>query len=316
MPINILGKSIELQEVNTMLGEYFRDQKKTIIDSLEKEEDWRPFCTEEVGVKDQRIGTVIKHKGDVMQPYQTKFTPKGGVKFVPEINQVRACKIDVEITPQEIERTALAWLKTDGSQYTKTPFVGKVLDKILQRLRYDINNVVVNGNYQGPPPDGVAGDTLASFDGWVKIYNNAVAAGKIVPYALGAITKDNVVDKLEEMFDVVPLNKRLPGLQMFVDQRTLLKYHRRRRGTEFQNAIVMNTTLDGTVCQLVAPLNWPEGRIMMAHKENMLYMEDGINEEMNMTFQWNGRVINCMVDFKRGVGFETIEGEVFGNLVA
>jgi hypothetical protein len=251
----------------------------------------------------------------MIQPSQKGWQPKGAVSFVPEIIQNKKVKIDFQFDPSDLEPTWLGEMKTNGSSIEEFPFVQYIYEYITKRAIRDVNNCVINGVFVAPTT-GVPGPALTSFNGLLKVYSNAITAGKIVPTTTGALTSTNIVNKVESVFDGVHADFREQALVLVMSPTHLRNYFRAKRGADFQNdlGLAANTMLDFTNCKIVAP-QYMNGsnRIIVTLRENLLQIEDGVHEEEKLVIQQDKRDLVVLGNFKRGIGFGITTGYVWGN---
>lgn len=306
--------SLNITELNAALGAYYRQNKAAIMSKLYGQEDARKYCTVVSGIQDEYVMTEMEIE-EMMQPYQKGWTPKGGAKFKPEKIKNRPVKVDYSFNPKDLEGTWIGYLKTNGSSPEQYPFVAYIYDKIIERLKRDVNKCTINGSYVAPTP-GVAGGAMTSFDGILKVTADAITAGKITPMATGLITPANIVSKVESVFDSVDIEFRDGELVMLISPTLRRNYFRAKRGADFQNDLTLaaNSTLDFTNCSMASPMYMNgSNRIIITTKSNLLMLEDGVNEEEKIIVQENRRELELMVDFKRGIGFGITQGLVWSN---
>lgn len=306
---------LNISDLNSALGSYYRTNKKDIMAKLYKQEDARKIFNVVSGVQDEYVMTEIE-AAEMMQAYQPNWTPKGEVKFQPEIIKVRPVKVDFPFTPKALEASWIGYLKTNGSSPTEYPFVKFIYEKLVERLVRDLNSVTINGVYVAPTTD-VAGAARNAFDGLLQVKNKAILAGKITPIATGALTLANIVESVEKMIDGVDAEFRGDDLVILMSEAWRTAYFRKRRDPSFSNygqASIDDAVIDFTNCKIVCPRYMNASNSLIITKPtNLLMAEDGVNEEENMIVQANRRMLEVMIDFKRGVGFGIADGYVWAN---
>lgn len=305
---------LNVTPLNTDLGAYYRQRKNEIMQKLYANEDARKLFTVVTGVQDEYVMTELEVQ-EMIQPYQSGWTPKGEVKFKPETIKVRPVKVDFPFTPKKLEATWLGYLKTNGSKPEEYPFVQYIYEQILVKVAREVNNVTINGVYVAPTT-GTAGSAAAAFNGLLKVVTDAITASKITPITTGAITSSNVVDKIEAIVDGIPGDQRSQPLTMLMSPTLRTMYFRKRRG-DFGSNIDYKAgeeMVDFTNVRIVSPtyMNASQ-RVIVTSPNNLLLLEDGVNEEENIIVQANRRELELMMDFKRGVGFGIIDGMVWTN---
>lgn len=123
---------------------------------------------------------------EVLQAFQTTFTPKGGVTFTPKEIPLFNVKIDQSFYPDALKNQWLAFMTSESLDRETWPFVRWFIEKyVMGQIKADLAKnlyAAVRVN----PTAGTAGAASASFNGLKKIINDAIAAGTIVPIVTGA----------------------------------------------------------------------------------------------------------------------------------
>ncbi len=313
---------IDITALAASLGAYHREKAPELYSTLlEKERSMKLFRTIS-GVKDEWIATETQLT-EVLQGFQKAWTPKGDVKFIPEILKARRIKIDLPLDPVDLEQT---WegKRIDGSLPEGQELLeGYVMGEILKRAKKDLEyKALFKGGYVAPTP-GTPGDADETMDGLLAIVAAAITATKITPIVTGAITATNAREKFEDVFDGVDPDFQDEPLIMLCSP-TLLRWYKRDYRQEFganqdyktMSEELKTVELDGTNCELVGcPGLAGSQRIITTVRENLVRLIDGTSEDanLNLRFQVNRRVIEVLGDFKMGVGFPIIKGLVWTN---
>lgn len=153
--------------------------------------------------------------GDLMQPYQSAFTPTGTVVFDAEELKLQKVKIDVEMTADDLEKYFESW-RVDwneiGLPENEWSFPRWIYDNIIMPKLMEEENLNAFKGVYAPPTPGTAGVSLSSVDGLELKLQQGVAAGKIVEVVTGPMTATNAVDRIEAFCDGLPeLYRNLPG---------------------------------------------------------------------------------------------------------
>jgi hypothetical protein len=305
---------LDLSALNSALGAYYRQNKKTIMAKFYALEEARKMFTVISGVQDEYVLTEME-VAEMMQPYQTAWTPKGTVSFKPEIIKARPVKVDFPFTPKALEASWIGFLKTNNSSPEEYPFVKYIYEKIIERVIRDLNSCIINGVYVAPTP-GTPGAAATSFNGLRKVVVDAIAAGKITAFATGALSTANIVDKVEALCDSVDEQFKGQPLTLIMSNTWKTAYFRRKRADFGGNTdySAEKTLVDFTNVEIKTPTYMNgSNRLIISPPSNILLVEDGVNEEEKMIVQANRRELEVMMDFKRGVGFGIIEGQVWAN---
>ena len=303
-----------LTALATALGAYYRDKKAEVLGKLYAAEDMRKYFNVVSGVQDEYVMTEMLFD-ELTQPYQKDWTPKGTATFTPEILKNRPVKVDFTLEPKALEATWLGYLKTNGSSAEEYPFVQYIYERLIEKVARELNNTTINGVYVAPTA-GTAGAAIAAFNGLLKIVTDAITATKITPIATGALSTSNIRTKVEQMVDALPTEHRDQDLVLLMSPSWARAYFRLNR-TDFGANIDYKpgeTMVDFTNVKIVTP-QYMNGssRMIITPAANLFLLEDGVNEEERMIIEAEKRVINIMMDFKRGVGFGIIEDYVWTN---
>lgn len=306
--------ALDLAQLASDLGAYYRDKKQEVLAKMYAAEDMRKYFQVVSGVQDEYVMTEMLFD-ELTQPYQKAWTPKGTGTFSPEILKNRPVKVDFTLEPKALEATWIGYLKTNGSSHEEYPFVQYIYERIIEKVARELNYTTINGVYAAPTP-GTAGAAAAAFNGILKIVTDAITATKITPTATGALSTSNIRTKVEQMVDALPTEHRDQELVMLMSPSWARAYFRLNR-TDFGANIdykAGETTVDFTNVKIVTP-QYMNGssRMIITPAANLFLLEDGVNEQEKMIVQANRRELEVMMDFKRGVGFGIIENYVWTN---
>lgn len=123
---------------------------------------------------------------EVLQPFQTTFTPKGGVTFSPKEIKLFNVKIDQAFYPDELKNQWIAFMTSNNLDRTTWPFVRWFIEKyVMGQISADLVKNLYGAVRVAPTP-GTAGAASTSFDGLKKIINAAITAGTTTAIATGA----------------------------------------------------------------------------------------------------------------------------------
>jgi hypothetical protein len=305
---------LNVAALNNDLGAYYRQNRAAILSKMYLAEDARKYFNVLSGVQDEYVMTEMEIQ-EMMQPYQSGWTPKGEATFKPETIKVRGVKVDFPFTPKALEASWIGYLKTNGSSPEEYPFVQFIYEKIVEKVAREVSSCAINGVYAAPTP-GTAGAANTSFNGILKVVTDAITATKISPITTGVIDASNIVTKVETVVDGLPNEFKGQDLVMLMSPTLRTWYFRKLRGDFGANADYKagNEFVDFTNVQILSPryMNSSQ-RLIVTKRENLLLLEDGVNEEDNMLVQANRRQLEVMMDFKRAVGFGIISGYVWAN---
>ncbi len=316
-----MAYSVKLDELTAKLGAYCRENKTGILSDLVLNRRFEERFEVLDGVTDE-TPLVLMSVGDIVKPAKADtFTPTDdAIKFVPRILKVRGMKVDLKIVPQQLYNSWLGMNKKKGRSDTGyLPFEDFIMQKIIAKAR---QNVHTKGIFKGiyDANGTAAGDTM---DGFLKKITDAIAANEITTgkgnlIATGAITKSNVIDKLETIYDGLGDDAKDVETRMFVNPSVFTWYQRAVRNEFGQNMDYkgMTTTrslmLDGTMCEIVSEVGLGTSqRIMCGVKDNFHLGTDSADDANNIEIEKEKRWLNIMMDFAFGVEFSTFDYGMF-----
>jgi len=228
-----MATTITASAVVSDFGAYYIDggqSEMNIHDSLrESFADQDDFTV--VETEDTVLREVNTEFTEVLQPFQTGFTPKGGVSFLPQPIPLFNVKIDQAFYPDALKNNWVGFLTANGLDRTQWPFVRWFVEKyVLGQISHDMVKNLYGAVYVAPTP-GTPGAASTSFDGLKKIINTAITAGKITPIATGAANATDSVftTQIETFAKSIPEEywETPMGLQM--SRALALKYKQGRR---------------------------------------------------------------------------------------
>jgi hypothetical protein len=312
----------DITELVASLGAYNRVHAPELYSRFLKKDYSQKYFRTISGVKDEYVADEFLLT-EVLQPYQKTWTPKGDATFSPEIIKARRIKIDMEFDPVDLERT---WEgeRIDGSLPEGQELLeGYIMSQVLAKAKKEIEfQIAFKGKYV-TPTTGVPGAAGTSADGLLQIVANAIAAGKIVPVPTGAITPANARESFELLFDSIDSDYQDQDLVALASPQLLRNYKRDYR-TEFGgnqgypgiSKEDQTVFIDGTNTEII-PIPGMNGSstIIITPRENLIRVIDGTSEDedLNLRFQVDKRIIDVLGDFKMGWGFAIIEGLVWVN---
>ena len=190
----------------------------------------------------------VANVGEVLQPYQCPWTPKGTADFKQVETRLQRIKWDFEITCDDMEVLFGSWL-AEWYEMDKDPKLWSFPrflyeNVILPKLREEQNWNYYNGVYAAPTP-GTAGASIASMDGLKTKIASWITGSALTPIPTGAITETNVVDAIEDFVASLPAHLKMKGGPILVSNTIANWYYRDYRakfGTG--NGILGNDNMD------------------------------------------------------------------------
>lgn len=253
-----------------------------------------------------RFSNVILN--EIVQQFQSNFTPKGNLEFKPNEIRLNNLKIDLEINPDKLTSTYAGFLSdiNEGDR-TKWPIVKYLLEKhMVPEMRSQLETKAYFKGVYVAPTIGTAGTTAGSMDGIKKKLDAGVLDNTMESVALSSvITATTAFDMVEEF--VESFDASLEGVKMviYMPPKVLKWYHQDKRNTHGSdvNYDPKKPTVDFTEYKLVAlPSMAGTNYIWATPEENYLYLrrKNGMNKPV---IQPSDRNIKIMLDWWEGIGF-------------
>jgi hypothetical protein len=185
--------------------------------------------------------------GDLIQPYQSQFTPRGTKAHDGVPNVLRPVKIDKLISAEELEkfftRMNPGWFTPDPNQ-TQTTYLNRIFDAMTAKWIEELNLASWAGQYVAPTP-GTPGAILESVDGFDVSLSNQITAGRLVPITTGAMpsgsTEGEVVDYVRDFVKAIPEPYRYAPGMIFMSKTNAQKY-----ADDYQAAFPSRDVTEGT----------------------------------------------------------------------
>jgi len=256
--------------------------------------------------------------GEMLQPYQGGFTPKGSVTHNEDTIRVRPIKMDAQFSETDLYTW---WSKWNVSRFEagRDPlswtFPRYIYEKeILPKMTEELNTLAWLGVYAAPTTC-TAGASIDSVDGLKKVIADLATASKIQVLASGAVTAATTREKVEAFVDLIPVLFRNIGGTILMSQTHFANYSRDYRN-EFQhtpgmysgNGVRDMVQVDGYNI-FIKPVRTMEGSarwiFLPNRRDNAVWVSrTGFPIYPQITFDTAPRVLQMYATFYRGFGFE------------
>lgn len=256
--------------------------------------------------------------GELLQPYQGAFTPKGSIAHDESTIRVRPIKMDTQFSETDL---VTWWTKWQSSRFEagRDPqtwtFPRYILEReLLPKMSEELNSIAWLGEYAAPTP-GTAGASLASADGFKKVIADLATASKIQVLASGAVTAATTREKVEAFIDLIPVLQRNKGGVILMSQKHFANYSRDYRN-EFQHTPTMYSQngvkdmvqVDGYNI-FIKPVRTMESSdrwvFLPNNRDNMVWVSrQGYPTYPQIIFDSAPRVLQMYCTIYRGFGFE------------
>lgn len=297
--------------------EHFVRNNPKVIESIFDDFETLPkdWATQS-GIIDRVVSGLIA-PSEITQGDNGGWNPKGEVVIEPEEGRVYDKKIDITLTGEKLKQIEKSWLNymngADGSHPWKTTFVGFLLGEYFKQAVLDSRIAMVNGIFVKTPKN-LTGLNVNSQNGIRSLwYYYRDIEKKYKAFDIGEPTKENIVDYVKTMIEMIPLHKRNQQgweIQMSTD---MLLWYKERAG-EFY-ALHYATDQGKTDYNGISPLNYPNFKfqplvdqtdtlfigITKSKNVETLYFRE--NEKGEFTVTRDKRDTNMFADFKEGIRF-------------
>lgn len=168
------------------------------------------------------LDTYVHHRSassEIIQSSQPDMHPKGEISLSGRVQQNQAIKGDLKLAPREYaQKHYLAkFTRNSNDPYDMPLFAEWVLRNTYARLIDDQESRIKwNGVFQGGPIVGFPNAAQDVADGILEHRRKAIVDGEVVPFASGAVTAANSLDKMEDFLDFVLSAPKYEGIEMGV----------------------------------------------------------------------------------------------------
>ena len=200
-----MAKSLTTTDIVSSYGQYYENngQNKTRVITGFVAPTNTLEGVRNIPTKETRYTASNAILSELLQGYQSKFTPKGGVEFIPNTIELQKMKVDLQWEPGELEDNWLGFFTDDNSLNYKDWPISKWMceDYIKKQILLDKEmKVVYKGKFKAASP-GVATAAADCMDGLkekiLQGKNNAKCPVNIVN-AIGALDTTSVYEQITE----------------------------------------------------------------------------------------------------------------------
>lgn len=304
--------SIDIDQINTDLGAYYRENNMAFISFLRAKNRLPEFWNTISNVQDQ-IAYAKAFTGEVTQARKKKWLPKGSFEFQPEIAKVYPIQIDVEFPDGELQSLETSWMnnvatiKSSGSSAYKMSFVQYLAAEILKKAAEEDQIGHIRGVYMATADNATeAGLAIHKQMGLLKKIKEAQADLKYMPYSIGVPTVENILDYTEAFVQRIPEYWRdMPNMVLYMSNYWVNAYLKRRETVKG----LMPTYTDGKLTldrhenfRIVGlPFTNDSGFMFATTDDNISFLENIKSEKSLLRFEMLKRNIYAFADYKIGI---------------
>lgn len=309
---------VTIADIITEHGAYYKDggqnQSRLYTKLYEGSETAQEFTTIPTNNTREDFGNGTMTR--VLQPFQKAFTALGTTTITPVAIDLFKMKIDNQVYPDDIEKSWLGFLSSNGLSRKDWPLVRYLLEAyIIPQKDEDLElNEIYDGEYAAPTP-GTAGAAGTAMNGIKKIIDDHVGSGLANVVTLGTVptASDEFVEYIEDFVAGIPNIYRSKLKKLYLSKDNELKYKKGKRMlynasyaqedlmtvANFPNIVVKGLTSHGTSNKVWTTV--PQNMIRFVKKDpNAMKVEEAKRE------------VAIMGDWHEGVGFP-YPGHLFTN---
>lgn len=307
-----MATTITPTDVITEYGSYYIDQGQNMQSLLMR--PFEPFGTREAFTNVPTDNTQLRYSdvtvGEILQPYQDTYTPKGSVVFKPVTIDLKQVKVDQSFNPNNLVYSWLGFLTNNNTDRTTWPFVRWFIDQyLLKQVFEDLEKkAIYTGDYLAIAAPGTAGDAVDVYDGMKKIINDGITATTISTIATGA----PAVDPADWVTQIEEFAKGIPELywdkSMVINMsRTLALRYREGKKKKYnmyyaqESDLASVSSFPGLTVAGRASMNGAN-KIWASPKENLVFATKGFSNASAFELEKVDRTVKIWTDFHVGWG--------------
>lgn len=309
------ASTIDVSDLKTEFGTYLNQKDKPILKALTQKTFSEQFMTTKMAITEWRATQAIITS--VVQQFTAKWTPLGSGTFTAIKIVNRRHKINVPVTPDDINDSWISHLYDEGLTPQEMPVVKFLINElVLPKVEEDMEmRLLGKGVYTsaGTPSDGDAGQaTGLSMDGFltilVKEYEDP--ATKINFNKLGIITDANIVDKMNAFVDGMNELYQSKEMNTFTSLTRYKQYKRKyqdlyptTKGADKANDVIdfSNSTLQ------VLPSMSGSTHFFTTPKENFIALRHKNQDASKIWMQSANYDVKIFAEWWKAVGFAIAE---------
>lgn len=309
------ASTIDVSDLKTEFGTYLNQKDKPILKALTQKTFSEQFMTTKMAITEWRATQAIITS--VVQQFTAKWTPLGSGTFTAIKIVNRRHKINVPVTPDDINDSWISHLYDESLTPQEMPVVKFLINElVLPKVEEDMEmRLLGKGVYEsaGNPADGDAGQaTGKSMDGFltllVKEYEDP--ATKINFNKLGIITDANIIDKMNAFVDGMDELYQQKEMNMFTSLTRYKQYKRKyqdlypiTKGDDKNNDVIdfSNNRLQ------VLPSMSGSSHFFTTPKENFIALRHKNQDASKIWMQSENYDVKIFAEWWKSVGFAIAE---------
>lgn len=316
-----MATTITAADVIAEFGAHYAAEGQNLSSLLMR--PFEPFGTRDAFTNVPTDKTQLKYSdvtvGEILQPYQDTYTPKGAVTFKPVTIDLQQVKVDQQFNPNSLVYSWLGFLTNNNTDRKTWPFIKWFIEEyLLKRLFEDIEKGVIYSGSKAAIVVGTAGAASIVMDGVKEVINAGITATDITPIVIGAANADAVLwcEQIETFCKGIPELYWEKNMVINMSRTLALRYVEGKKkkynmyyGQEADLTSVAN--FPGLKVKGRASMNG-SGKIWATPIENAVFAVKGFENANGFEMESVDRNVKIWTDFHMGMGF-LLKDLVFTN---
>lgn len=304
--------TITATQIVADFGSYYRNEGQNMQSLLLR--PFEAFGTREAFTNVPTESTQLRYTdaqvGEILQPYQDAYTPKGSVVFLPVKIDLMPVKVDQQFNPTKLVNTWLGFLTNEKTDRKTWPFIRWFVEVyIFNKLYEDLEKQAIYKGVYAAPVAGVAGNAVDVIDGAKKLINDAITAGDITPIVTGAPSADPVTwcEQVEAFVESTPELYWDKQIDINMNRTLALRYYRGKKkkyNLNYAQVADLQTVeeFDGFRIKGRASMS-ASAKIWGTPRENAIFAVKGFENSTALEVESVDRNVKIWTDFHIGEGF-------------
>lgn len=314
-PVPSAGDSINVDDLKSEFGTFISQNERPVLKALTQPTESEKYMTTKLAITEWRATQAII--SSVVQQFVAKWTPLGAAEFTPLTIKNYRHKVNVPITPDEVNDSWLSFLYDEGLTPEQMPITKYIIQElVIPKIDDDRElKLIATGVYEefqsAPATNDPGQATGKSMDGFIttiiKQYEDPNS--KVNFLKLGAITDANIVDKMNQFVDSIAPLYRTKNMNLFTSDTRYRQYKRSYQELYplSKNADKANDVIDYS-SQVLTSLPSMAGvpHFFTTPKENFIRLRHK-NEPGKINLQTADYDVKVFAEWWEGVGFAMAE---------
>lgn len=305
-----MASIVNAEKIIAEYGKYYLDEgqnKKRLIRSLVQPSETLEKYARHIRTSETTYRMANFQFGSLIQPFSTTFTPVSSIEFFPNEINLSEMKVNVSITPHEIEEGYLGFMAGDSTRTMQEwPIVRWLLEEYLaKQIAADRELKLVYGGKKKAggvnPEDCMDGIHEKLLQGVESDYPINVISG------IGTLDESSIFDQVEHFDEQLPALYNQQMVVIFMAPKWVRAYKKSKRSNNFY-FISSEKEIDEKVDfskHYICPLPSMTGtdHLWASVADNLLWLTKREGNLANASIQLHHYNVDIMLDWWEGVGF-------------